>query len=201
MLSKKELFSLLRKVSVEYKNGVVYPPKKQIFRAFTYDKIKIVILGQDPYHEKNQANGLAFSVNDRVKIPPSLRNIFKELNISPKNGDLTKWAEQGVLLLNTALTVREGQADSHKKLWEKFTVSVIEELNEYETPLVFMLWGNNAKSYEKYITDKKHLILTAAHPSPLSASRGFFGCNHFSVANEFLKKNNLEIINWDIDNE
>ncbi|MEG0663675.1 MAG: uracil-DNA glycosylase, partial [Clostridia bacterium] len=183
--------------------------KEDIFnalKAVAYENVKIVILGQDPYHEPNQAHGLSFSVNVGVVIPPSLLNIYKELKNEmncyiPDNGYLQKWANQGVLLLNTCLTVRKGLANSHQKMgWEIFTDNVIMELNRREKPICFMLWGNNAKSKISLITNKQHLILSAAHPSPLSATRGFFGCNHFLKANAFLQENGHKPIDWQIEN-
>ena len=180
-----------------------------IFEALkltSYRDTKVLILGQDPYHGENQAHGLAFSVQKGVDIPPSLINIFKELKDDlgcyiPNNGYLVPWAKQGVLLLNACLTVEANKANSHRnKGWEFFTDYIIQLLNEKETPMVFILWGNNAKEKIKYINNPKHLILTAAHPSPLSASRGFFGCRHFSKANEFLRKNNQTEIDWQIPN-
>lgn len=169
-----------------------------------YKDVKCVIIGQDPYHGKGQAHGLSFSVQDGVRIPPSLMNIFKEIESDllippPKSGNLTGWANQGVLLLNAVLTVREGKPNSHKgKGWEKLTDCVISKLNERETPIVFMLWGANAKSKASLITNPKHLVLEAAHPSPLSAFNGFFGCKHFSKANNFLMRNGLTPINWQL---
>ena len=192
----------------EYDNKVIYPPKEDIFKALeltSYKDTKVIILGQDPYHEKNQAQGLAFSVNENVKIPPSLKNIYKELKNDlncyiPNNGNLTKWAKQGVLLLNDILTVEEHKALSHKnKGWEIFTLEIIKKLNEKEKPLVFILWGNNANKKEKYINNK-HLIIKSAHPSPLSVNKGFFNSKPFSKTNDFLIKNNLKPIDWQIDN-
>lgn len=192
----------------EYKTKTVYPSKDNIFKALsltTPNNIKIVILGQDPYHNKKQANGLAFSVNNGVPLPKSLLNIYKEisnsLNISMSgtNGDLKSWSKQGVLLLNTVLTVVENKPNSHKNIgWQIFTDKVIEIVNTQNSPCVFMLWGNNAKSKRHLITNKNHLILESVHPSPLSAYRGFFNCNHFKYANEFLMSNNLSPINFKI---
>lgn len=190
----------------EYQTKTIYPPKQQIFRALNlcdYDDVKVVILGQDPYHEPHQANGLAFSVTKDVKIPPSLINIYKELhddlNIDlPHHGDLTSWAQQGVLLLNNVLTVERGKANSHRGLgWEVFTLNIVRYLNLREKPLVFILWGKNAIEKKKYI-DSRHLVLTSAHPSPLSAYRGFFGSRPFSKANAFLVQNGIEPIDWSI---
>ena len=172
----------------------------------SYADTKVVILGQDPYHGPNQAHGLSFSVNPGVKIPPSLVNIYKELHTDlncyiPNNGYLKKWADQGVLLLNTVLTVRAGEANSHKnKGWEEFTTKIIKILNEKETPVVFILWGNNAIAKEKLITNPKHLIIKSVHPSPLSASRGFFGSKPFSKTNDFLISTNQKPIDWQIEN-
>lgn len=186
-------------IDEEYKTKIVYPPKEMIYRALEiteYEKVKVVILGQDPYHQPKQAMGLAFSIAKGNKIPPSLRNIYKEIG-AQGSGDLTYLAMQGVLLINAVFTVREGEANSHKdKGWELFTDKIITELNKRETPVIFMLWGNYAKEKIRLITNKPHLILTAVHPSPLSASRGFFGCNHFNLANEFLRKNNQLEIDW-----
>jgi uracil-DNA glycosylase len=194
-------------VEAEYADETVriFPPKEQIFEAFRMcdvDKVKVVILGQDPYHEVDQAHGLAFSVNEGVRIPPSLRNIFKEIASDigitpPDNGCLVRWAEQGVLLLNATLTVREHTAGSHQKRgWETFTDNVIARLSETHDNLVFMLWGAYAQKKESLIDTDKHLILSTVHPSPLSARRGFFGCKHFSRANEYLKQNNKDEIAW-----
>lgn len=206
----KDYYINLRKFLIdEYKNKKIYPNMYDIFNSLkltSYEDVKIVILGQDPYHGENQAHGLAFSVNKGIKIPPSLLNMYKELQSDlgcfiPNNGYLVPWAEQGVLLLNTVLTVREGEPNSHKnKGWEIFTDKVISKLNEREDPIIFILWGNNAKEKLKLITNKRHFILTAPHPSSLSASRGFFGCKHFSKANEILKSLHKEEINWQINN-
>lgn len=206
----KDYYINLRKFLIdEYKNKKIYPNMYDIFNALkltSYEDVKIVILGQDPYHGENQAHGLAFSVNKGIKIPPSLLNMYKELQndlgcFIPNNGYLVPWAEQGVLLLNTVLTVREGEPNSHKnKGWEIFTDKVISKLNEREDPIIFILWGNNAKEKLKLITNKRHFILTAPHPSPLSASRGFFGCKHFSKANDILKSLHKKEIDWQINN-
>ena len=194
-------------LEAEYETQTIYPARENLFNSLKYadyDKIKVVILGQDPYHEPNQAHGLCFSVNKGIKIPPSLVNIYKELNqdlgIAPaKHGNLEEWAKQGVLLMNTVLTVRRGQANSHKgKGWERFTDRVIACLNEREEPMVFILWGANAKSKEQLITNKNHLILTGAHPSPLSAFNGFFGGGYFSKANRFLELTGQTPIDWSI---
>lgn len=191
----------------EYKKYTIYPVAEDVFNALNlvpYKKVKVVIIGQDPYHEPNQAMGLSFSVPKETDIPPSLQNIYKEINSDigceiPTHGDLTSWAKQGVLLLNSVLTVRRGQANSHKnKGWEQITSKIIEKLNERDEPIVFMLWGRNAKEIGENINKQKHLVLTAAHPSPLSAYNGFFGCKHFSKANNFLKEHNMEPIDWSI---
>lgn len=195
-------------LKAEYNSYTIYPDMYDIFNALkltSYDDVKAVILGQDPYHEPNQAHGLAFSVKDGVALPPSLKNIYKELNTDlglpvPEKGDLTKWAEQGVLLLNTSLTVRRGQANSHRgKGWEIFTDRIIEIMNEREKPVVFILWGANARAKTALITNPVHKILTCAHPSPLSAHNGFFGCRHFSKCNEFLRANGIEEIDWRVE--
>lgn len=207
--SKDYYLSLRNFLINEYKTNTIYPDKYDIFNAlhFTaYKDIKVVILGQDPYHGPGQAHGLSFSVNPGVRIPPSLLNIYKELNSDlgcfiPNNGYLKKWADQGVLLLNTALTVRAGEANSHKnKGWEIFTDKIISLINEKDDPVVFLLWGNNAIKKKDLITNKKHLILTSVHPSPLSASRGFFGSKPFSKINEFLISIKKEPIDWQIEN-
>lgn len=200
---------LHRFVENEYLHKTIFPPKQNIFRALNlcdYEDVKVVILGQDPYHELHQANGLAFSVYPGVKVPPSLVNIYKELNSDlkttiPNHGDLTKWAKQGVLLLNNVLTVEEGKANSHAgKGWEIFTLNIVKALNQRQKPLVFILWGNNARAKKQYIDTSRHLVLESAHPSPLSAHRGFFGSRPFSQANEFLKANGIAEIDWQIDN-
>ena len=194
-------------VRSEYQTATIYPPGRFIFNAFNlcpFDKVKVVIIGQDPYHGPGQAHGLCFSVQPGVQPPPSLQNIFKELQsdlgiVPPKDGTLTKWAERGVLMLNTTLTVRRGQANSHKNLgWTTFTDHIIEKLNEHEQPIVFLLWGGNARSKKKLITAPQHLVLESVHPSPLSAYNGFFGCKHFSKANAFLREHGLPEIDWSI---
>ena len=194
----------------EYFTRTIFPPMHDIFNALkytSYNETKVVILGQDPYHEIGQAHGLSFSVKKGVKIPPSLVNIYKELNTDigmkiPNHGELTSWAKQGVLLLNATLTVREGMANSHKDIgWAIFTDEVIKKLNESPNPIVFVLWGANARSKKKYITNKNHLIIESAHPSPLSAYNGFFGSRPFSRANEFLRAHGLSEINWNSVNE
>jgi len=196
----RELKSFLVK---EYAEKIVYPPKSLILNAFdstSPDEVNVVILGQDPYINPGQAMGMAFSVPEGVRPPPSLQNVFKEIKddlgypSQIKGGDLTPWANQGVLLLNTSLTVVQGQSNSHKGHgWEQFTDEVIRFLNKRERGMVFMLWGSNAISKRRLVTNPRHLVLTAAHPSPLSAYNGFFGCKHFSKANEFLKKQYREI--------
>lgn len=204
--SKEDYYvSLMNFLDNEYKEHVVYPKRDDIFNAFKLcdlDKTKVIILGQDPYHEENQAMGLAFSVPSNIKIPPSLRNIYKELESDTnelviKDGDLTSWAKQGVLLLNTVLTVRKGEANSHKnKGWEIFTNNIIKVLNEDNTPKVFILWGDPSIKKKELITNPNHLVLTSSHPSPLSAYRDFFGSKPFSKTNKFLSKNGIEKINW-----
>ena len=189
----------------EYSTHTIFPSMYDIFNALkytSYSDTKIVILGQDPYHEVGQAHGLAFSVKQGIKVPPSLVNIYKELNTDigmkiPNHGELTSWAKQGVLLLNATLTVREGQANSHKDIgWAIFTDAVIKKLNERSSGIVFILWGANARSKKKYITNKNHLIIESAHPSPLSAYNGFFGSRPFSRANDFLTKQGMRTIDW-----
>lgn len=207
---EKDYYKRLRRFLIqEYANHTIYPDKYDIFNALNYTDykdVKVVILGQDPYHGPNQAHGLSFSVKPGVPAPPSLINIYKELQNDlgcyiPNNGYLKKWADQGVLLLNTSLTVRAHQANSHRNIgWEKFTDRVIEPLNEREKPMVFILWGNNAISKEKLITNKAHYIIKSVHPSPLSASRGFFGSRPFSKANNFLISIGESPIDWQIEN-
>ena len=207
---KKPYFNeLLSKVDEEYSKYKIYPPREKIFSAFKlcdYEDVKVVLLGQDPYHGYGQAHGLCFSVLPGVVAPPSLKNMFKELasdvgTTTPNHGCLISWAKQGVLLLNTTMTVREGQPNSHVGLgWQKFTDEVIRKVNELDKPVVFLLWGANAKSKIPFITNKKHLVLSCAHPSPLSAYNGFFGCKHFSKTNEFLKSNGRKEIDWQIPN-
>lgn len=202
-----QLFQFVKK---EYSTYVVYPPAEDIFNAFHFtplSKVKVVILGQDPYHNVNQAHGLSFSVKpDQKEIPPSLVNIYQELHEDlgcyiPNNGYLKKWADQGVLMLNTVLTVRAHQANSHQgRGWEQFTDAVIEAVNRQDRPVVYMRWGRPAQSKIPMLTNPNHLILKASHPSPLSAFRGFFGCRHFSQANDFLKSHGVEPIDWQIEN-
>jgi len=193
----------------EYKTKTIYPIPQNIYSALrltSFENTKVVILGQDPYHEENQAHGLAFSVNKGVQIPPSLQNIYKELQDDlgcyiPNNGFLESWAKQGVLLLNTCLTVEAHKANSHtNKGWEILTDEIIKKLNEKDEPIVFILWGRNARNKTKYITNPKHLIIESAHPSPLSAYNGFFKSKPFSKTNDYLVKHNLSPINWQIEN-
>lgn len=202
---QKEYFKKLETfLEEEYRTKTIFPPKEEVFTAFKlceFKDVKVVIIGQDPYHEINQAHGLAFSVKDGNKLPKSLINIYKELYddllVTRLTGELTEWASQGVFLINTVLTVEEGKANSHRnKGWEIFTSKVIEELNNDDSPKVFVLWGNQAYEYEKMITNVNHKIIKSAHPSPLSAYRGFFGSKPFSKINEFLKEHNLKEIDW-----
>lgn len=206
---KKEYFkkieSFLDKV---YEEKKIYPPREEIFKSLelsSYEGTNVVIIGQDPYYNPGQAEGLSFSVKKGVKLPPSLKNIYKEMNndlgLEPStNGSLISWARQGVLLLNASLTVEEKKPNSHKSIgWQTFTDKIISLLNERERPLVFILWGNFARSKKALITNSRHLILESAHPSPLSARNGFLGSKPFSKTNEFLKKNNLKVIDWEIE--
>lgn len=203
----RELYGFVRE---EYGKAVIYPPAEDIFNAFHFtplSEVKVLLLGQDPYHNVNQAHGLSFSVpTNQREIPPSLQNIYKELESDlgcsiPNNGYLKKWADQGVLLLNTVLTVRAHQANSHQgRGWEQFTDAVIQAVNAQDRPVVYFLWGRPAQMKASMLTNPKHLILKAPHPSPLSAYRGFFGCRHFSQANEFLKANGVAPIDWQIEN-
>ena len=205
---EKPYYLNLRKFLVqEYKSQTIYPNMNDIFNALKYTDykdVKVVILGQDPYHQPNQAHGLCFSVKKGVNPPPSLQNMYKEIYAEygypvPNHGELTYWAEQGVLMLNNVLTVRESQPNSHKGMgWEIFTDNVISLLNLRPEPMVFLLWGANARAKKKIITNPNHLVLESAHPSPLSAYNGFFGNNHFKKANEFLKQNKLPEIDWQI---
>lgn len=201
----KELY---QKVMEEYSRYAIYPPADDVFNAFHYtplSNVKVVILGQDPYHGTGQAHGLCFSVNKEIDIPPSLVNIYKELQDDlncriPNNGYLEKWARQGVLLLNTVLTVRAHQALSHRGIgWEEFTDAVIDVVNRQDRPIVYLLWGKPAQMKKKMLNNPKHLVLEAPHPSPLSAYRGFFGCKHFSQVNEFLKAHGETPIDWQIE--
>ena len=207
---KSEYYLKLREfLKDEYSHHKIHPDMNDIFNALkwtSFKDTKVVILGQDPYHGENQAHGLAFSVKKGVAIPPSLLNMYKELKDSlglyiPNNGYLEKWARQGVLLLNASLTVRDGLANSHRnKGWEIFTTEIIKKLNERNDPVIFLLWGNNAREKAQYIDRSKHYIFETVHPSPLSASRGFFGCGHFKKANEVLVKLGKEPIDWQIEN-
>lgn len=201
----KELYQFVKE---EYSNYVIYPDSQDIFNAFHFTplcRVKVVILGQDPYHNTNQAHGLCFSVKPEVEIPPSLVNIFQELHNDlglpiPDHGHLKKWADQGVLMLNTVLTVRAHRAASHQgKGWEQFTDAVIQAVNSQDRPIAYLLWGRPAREKKPMLTNPKHLVLEAAHPSPLSASRGFFGCRHFSRANHFLEEHGAAPIDWEIE--
>lgn len=205
----KDYYQSLRQFLIkEYSTQTIYPDMYDIYNAMkytSYNDVKAVIIGQDPYHGPNQAHGLCFSVKKGIQPPPSLVNIFKEIKADVgidnlgKHGELTNWAKSGVLLLNSVLTVRAGMANSHKgKGWEIFTDNVIAMLNKRSKPIVFLLWGNNAKAKSMLITNPVHKVLTCAHPSPLSAYNGFFGCRHFSKANEFLRENNISEIDWSI---
>lgn len=206
--SQKEYYkNIISFLQEDKKSYTIYPPREYLFNAFglcSLDKVKVVILGQDPYHGPNQAHGLSFSVLPGVHTPPSLVNIFKEIKndlgiVPPNHGNLTAWAQQGVLLLNASLTVRDGQPNSHKDIgWHIFTDKVISVVNSLDHPVVFLLWGSFARKKKILIDNQNHLILEAAHPSPLSAHSGFFGCKHFSQVNEFLRKNSLEEINWNL---
>ena len=207
---EKDYYKELREFLIkEYKEKTIYPDMYDMFNALhytDYDDVKVVILGQDPYHGENQAHGLSFSVKKGVRIPPSLKNIYKELKDDlgcyiPNNGYLKKWADQGVLLLNASLTVRAGEANSHSKIgWQNFTNTIIKILNDREDPIVFILWGNNAISNENLITNPNHYIIKSVHPSPLSASRGFFGSKPFSKTNNYLKSIGKTEIDWQIEN-
>lgn len=204
---KKEYFqNMMFFLEKEYEGKDIFPPRNEVFKALdlvSYEEVKVVVLGQDPYHGKGEAHGLAFSVKKGVKIPPSLRNIFKELKREypyfemPESGELYPWAKEGVLLLNATLTVEKDKANSHNKIgWQFFTDEVIKKLNEREKPIVFILWGNFAISKKMLITNPTHLVLESPHPSPLSASRGFFGNNHFLKVNDFLKSKGIKEIDW-----
>lgn len=207
---EKEYFKKLNFfLEEEYANYKIYPEKKDVFSPFLFSNYKdtrVIILGQDPYHGEGQAHGLAFSVKPGVKIPPSLGNIYKEIEQElgikkPNNGYLVPWANQGILLMNSVLTVRDDNANSHKgKGWEIFTDKIIEKLNEKADPVIFVLWGNNARNKKKLIDTSRHYVLESVHPSPLSANRGFFGCNHFIKINEILKSLGKKEINWFIPN-
>ncbi|MCX6186140.1 MAG: uracil-DNA glycosylase [Bacteroidetes bacterium] len=206
--SKEYFQSLKQKLMTDKVKGCqILPPENQIFAALNitpFENVKVVILGQDPYHGINQANGLCFSVNDGIPFPPSLSNIFKELKSDigidiPNSGNLSKWAEEGVLLLNTSLTVRLNEANSHNKIgWQNFTDRIIRELNNKKENIVFILWGANAQSKIGLINTTKHFVIKSAHPSPLSAYRGFFGCKHFSKTNNYLISKNIKPINWQL---
>jgi uracil-DNA glycosylase len=208
---KKPSFSQLNTyLENEFKEYTIFPPKAEIFSALKltpYNKVKVLILGQDPYHDDNQAHGLAFSVRKGIKLPPSLKNIYKELQSDigcpiSSHGYLEEWARQGILMINTVLTVRAHQANSHaKKGWEEFTDAIIQSLNEHSNKIVFVLWGNNAAKKIKLINTEHHYIIKSAHPSPLSAHRGFFGSKPFSKINNFLKSNGKSEINWCIENQ
>ncbi len=199
---KAYFLELVDFLNQRYQQAVIYPPAEQIFTALRLcppDNVKVIIIGQDPYHGQGQANGLAFSVAEGIKIPPSLRNILKEVGEQSiiKSGDLTAWAEQGVLLLNNVLSVEAGRANSHRnKGWEQFTTAILSKLAASNKPLVLLLWGKPAAEKAKLFDATRHLVLTAPHPSPLSAYRGFFGCGHFDEANRFLEANNLTAIQW-----
>ena len=203
---KKDYFlKIMEFVEGEYASKTIYPPYDEIFNAFrltSIENVKVVILGQDPYHEEGQAHGLAFSTPEGRPIPRSLKNIFKEINLEygypiPESGCLEKWAKQGVFLLNTVLTVEDGNANSHSKCgWQTFTDNVIRLLNDAPQPIAFMLWGKQAEKKNELITNPNHLVLITSHPSPFSARRGFLGSNHFKLANEFLTENGLDEINW-----
>lgn len=197
--------SLVRFLDEERVHHTIFPEPANIFRAYSmmdYDDVSVVILGQDPYHGPGQANGLCFSVNEGIPLPPSLQNIFKEIESDTgrapsRSGNLDRWARQGVFLLNTCLTVRRGEANSHRgRGWERFTAKTIEALSAREAPMVFLLWGRNAQEHEALIAESRHLVLKAAHPSPFSADRGFFGCRHFSKANAFLTAHGRKPIEW-----
>ncbi len=202
---------LMKFLEEEYQRQVIYPTKENVFSAFFStppEYLKVVILGQDPYHNEKEAHGMCFSIlPGQSKTPPSLQNIFKELHTDvgctvPENGYLMKWAEQGVLLINAVMTVRDHEAYSHKgKGWEQFTDAVLTKINELDKPICYLLWGKPAQDKQHLLTNPKHLILTAPHPSPLSAYRGFFGCKHFSKVNEFLMKNGETPIDWQIEND
>ncbi|WP_407415378.1 uracil-DNA glycosylase [Methanobrevibacter sp.] len=194
-------------VEEEYSKKTIYPPYDEIFNAFKLtdiEDVKVVILGQDPYHEEGQAHGLAFSTPEGRPIPRSLKNIFKEINAEygypiPESGCLESWAKQGVFLLNTVLTVEDGNANSHSKCgWQTFTDNVIKLLNEQKQPIVFLLWGKQAEKKKEFLTNPNHLVLVTSHPSPFSARRGFLGSNHFKLANDYLKRNNIKEIDWSL---
>ena len=208
-MNEPYMTELMSFVDSEYSAGTCYPPRDEIMRAMDLtklDDVKCVILGQDPYHGPDQAMGLAFSVRKGVKLPPSLKNIYKELQMEypdylvPTHGDLTSWANQGVLLLNSVLTVREHQPASHAKMgWEKYTDKILQILNNQNRPIVYMLWGNYAQAKGEYLNNPQQLVLKSVHPSPFSARNGFFGCNHFRQCNDFLRSKGLEEIYWQIE--
>jgi len=207
-INKEYFIDLMEQVNKRYENSIVYPKKEMIFNAFKltdFNEVKVVIIGQDPYHNPKQANGLAFSVSKNVKIPPSLLNIFKELRNDlgyeiPSHGDLTYWAKQGVFLINSILTVEENKPSSHKGIgWEEFILEVISKVSKLRTNIVFVLWGNYAIKYKEVIDEKKHLIITSSHPSPLSARHSFFGSKVFSKTNGYLSKNNKNVIDFKIE--
>ncbi len=207
--SKKDYYIKLHEfIDNEYKTKTIFPPRENIFFALKntpYEYVKVVIIGQDPYHREGEAHGMCFSVNPGISVPPSLQNIYKELHRDlglkiPNNGYLLKWARQGVLMLNSVLTVEKDKPASHQgKGWEIFTDRIIEEINKKDTPVVFLLWGSFAKKKQALITNPIHLILTSSHPSPFSVKYGFDGCSHFSKTNAFLKKNNMAEIDWQIE--
>lgn len=202
ILSSPKSLELQSFLSSEYEESEIFPPKEEIFAALNltpFEKVKVVILGQDPYHGPEQAHGLAFSVKPPCLPPPSLKNIFKELGIAPDNGDLTSWAKQGVLLVNTVLTVKRSQAHSHKnKGWEEITDEIIRLVSENKDKVIFVLWGGPAAKKKKLVDGTKHIILESAHPSPLSAYRGFFGCDHFGLINKYLRGWGEKEIDWSI---
>ena len=207
MFDSKEYQMFFQKIEKEYHNKTIYPKKENIYNALKltpYENVKVVIVGQDPYHGENEAHGLSFSVPKGIKLPPSLKNIYKELLndlniVEPNCGDLTSWAKEGVLLLNSVLTVEKDKPASHAKIgWNKYTDYIIQKINEKDKSVVFILWGNFAKTKRELITNPKHLIITSAHPSPFSARNGFFGSKPFSKTNEYLKENNIKPINWQL---
>ena len=207
MFDSKEYQMFFQKIEKEYQNKTIYPKKENIYNALKltpYENVKVVIVGQDPYHGENEAHGLSFSVQRGIKLPPSLKNIYKEISndlniVEPNCGDLTSWAKEGVLLLNSVLTVEKDKPASHAKIgWNKYTDYIIQKINEKEKPVVFILWGNFAKTKKELITNPKHLIITSAHPSPFSARNGFFESKPFRKTNEFLKENNIKPINWQL---
>lgn len=207
VFADSKYLSLENFLNEEYENNIIYPVRENIYTALKltdYNDVRVVIIGQDPYHEPNQAHGLAFSVLDGIKLPPSLKNIYKEIESDlgikmSGSGNLSSWASQGVLLLNNVLTVRAHEANSHKKKgWEFVTDSIVKKLNERDEMIIFVFWGNNAKSKEALVTNPNHIVLKAPHPSPLSAYQGFFGCKHFSKINSILRENGLKEINWQI---